>query len=71
MRQREKQGIVDGQLNVYGVQGLKVTGKMILSSLGYCLTDLDILRYLYRSFERRCCEYSPFHPGAWPCLTKL
>jgi hypothetical protein len=27
MRPREEDGVVDGHLNVYGVQGLKVAGK--------------------------------------------
>lgn len=30
MRQREKGGVVDSRLNVYGVQGLKVAGQSIL-----------------------------------------
>ena len=29
MRQREKGGVVDERLNVYGVQGLKVAGELM------------------------------------------
>ena len=31
MMQREKGGVVDSQLNVYGVQGLKVAGKIVFA----------------------------------------
>lgn len=42
MKPREKCGVVDSRLNVYGVQGLKVAGTSKICQKGNTYTPLDM-----------------------------
>lgn len=59
MMQREKGGVVDAHLNVYGVQGLKVAGAIHLTVFALWVFDEHLsLRHVYSPFKRGIGEHS-------------